>query len=621
MEAKEKELLRHFQCDYNRGLEETFAQTFSENENVRLFFINENEAFTDGRNIVVDPAADELFADRNALDKTGEYLGWPKVVLIDPWNALRIITRSQTLHECLHILYSDFPCRAASDPKCRTINEKKVMALVSNIIEDSYIESVGCSYYDNIELFLKFGRICRLFAKKPSEGTSERAFQNNTEEKSGRIVAYLEYMCGFLLYPMVKQLPPPEAIAEYVQDTKQLFLDGSAAPSPAERYQYSSQIFDRIRPLIPDDTEEMKTEVLKQHISGMKTHSPDASTIGQTGHAGRTQTITVRLFADLAGNPREDAVPVDQLMAVLQEYAMEKKAALSIVTYAGKFVSFTGKDYDCAVIHNHIKIHENHPRINLNLRKAYQNIYARYKISIRSYSSRFAQLLKAHAAVRDDKYKFGEGISSRLLGDPEKRYWYRSTAGTDVPDMAVMLLIDGSGSMAGQRCTGAMHSAIILHEVLKRQGITHAIVEHRASFTKPEIDMNILVDFSTREEEKLNLMQIHAYGDNRDGLALYWAEKYIGQQTDNEYKLIIVLSDGVPAHEADDYYPPVSTKDTANAVKKIRKRGTDIIAISLDDEGEFDCYEQLKEIYPNLIACNDLNRLTGQLLGVIAKVL
>ena len=133
--------------------------------------------------------------------------------------------------------------------------------------------------------------------------------------------------------------------------------------------------------------------------------------------------------------------------------------------------------------------------------------------------------------------------------------------------------------------------------------------------------MNILVDFSVREEEKLNLMQIHAYGDNRDGLALYWAEKYIGQQTDNEYKLIIVLSDGVPAHEADDYYPPVSTKDTANAVKKIRKRGTDIIAISLDDEGEFDCYEQLKEIYPNLIACNDLNRLTGQLLGVIAKVL
>ena len=116
-------------------------------------------------------------------------------------------------------------------------------------------------------------------------------------------------------------------------------------------------------------------------------------------------------------------------------------------------------------------------------------------------------------------------------------------------------------------------------------------------------------------------MQVDAHGDNRDGLALFWAERYMAQQTQNEYRLIIVLSDGAPAHEADDYYPPVSTKDTANAVKKITKRGTDIIGISLDDPNEFDCYDQLSQIYPNLVACNDLTRLTGQLLGIIAKLL
>ena len=43
--------------------------------------------------------------------------------------------------------------------------------------------------------------------------------------------------------------------------------------------------------------------------------------------------------------------------------------------------------------------------------------------------------------------------------------------------------------------------------------------------------------------------------------------------------------------------------------------------ISLDDENCFDCYEQLSEIYPNLVGCNDLNRLTGQILGVVAKLL
>ena len=74
-------------------------------------------------------------------------------------------------------------------------------------------------------------------------------------------------------------------------------------------------------------------------------------------------------------------------------------------------------------------------------------------------------------------------------------------------------------------------------------------------------------------------------------------------------------------HEVDDYYPPVSVKDTANAVRKIKKRGTDVVAISLDNDGEFECYGLLSEIYPNLIGCNDLTRLTGQLLGIIAKLI
>ncbi len=32
---------------------------------MRLFFINEKEAYTDGKNIVVDPASDELFSTKD----------------------------------------------------------------------------------------------------------------------------------------------------------------------------------------------------------------------------------------------------------------------------------------------------------------------------------------------------------------------------------------------------------------------------------------------------------------------------------------------------------------------------------------------------------------------------
>ena len=622
MKKKYKDILRLFQCEYYRGIEEMFAQTLAENEAVRLFFINENQAFTDGRNIVVDPAMDQLFADTEALINTEKFMGLPPVFSSDPWNALCMITRAQNIHECLHILYTDFPCAAVIDERCNTKAKLKTMTLISNIIEDAYIEAAGCSVFDNLELYLKFGRISRIFASSPSAGTVTRKLAKESRKQKKALiplVLYLDYMAGFLLYPMFKLKAPPEDIAWYVDQTKQLFLDGSAASSPAERYKYCGRIFDLILPLIPEDETLIATANLDKYLGGLKTHSPDAVTIGKLANKGKTQKVTVRLFTDLNGNPRDSKDYREQILTLLSEFAKHKQAALRIIGYGGNKSVFFGQDFDCAVLHKNIKINESKPKINLNLKKAYQNIYNRYRVNINSYNSRFGQLLEGRAPRKEDRLLFGAGISSKFLGDPKKRYWYRNIEGAGVPDLAVLLLIDGSGSMWGVRRQSAMISAVILHEVLQKQGICHAIVEHRGCFEKPEIDINVLVDFNAREEEKYNLMQVDAYGDNRDGLALFWAERYINQHVSSENKLIIVLSDGVPAHEADGYYPPVSTKDTANAVRKITRRGTDIIAIALDDAGSFACYDMLKEIYPNIISCNDLKRLTGQLLAVISK--
>ena len=223
--------------------------------------------------------------------------------------------------------------------------------------------------------------------------------------------------------------------------------------------------------------------------------------------------------------------------------------------------------------------------------------------------------------AREEKKLFGSGITSTRLADVKKRYWYRNAEDYGIPDLAVLLLIDGSGSMGGSRKESAMISSVILHEVLKKQGITHSIVEHRAGFNDPIVKVNILVGINAKNEEKFNLMTLSAGGDNRDGLALFWAEKFLNTYTTCTQKLIIVLADGAPAHAYDNYYPPVSSKDTANAAAKIIKRGTDIIAVALDDGnvGTYACYDALKEIYPSVVSCTDLKRLTGQLLGIISK--
>lgn len=630
MRKEGKEVLKQFQCGYFRAMEETFAQVLAENEQIRLFFINENQAFTDGRNIVVDPAHDELFCDDVALEKTGAFLQWPVVVLSTMWNALRIITRAQTIHECLHILYTDFPPKAASESLCDTKLKKKVLAHIDNIIEDAYIEAVGCSVYDNMEFYLRFGRVSRLFASHPSEGTASRSMKEEKEKATVNpeikhrlelVMVFLNYMCTDLLYPMVEPEKLPEELEPYVNQARPVYRSGSMAPSPGERYAHSKRVFEIILPLIPDIEADLEDEELIERLGGEKTHDAFSSTIGTEPHIGRAQEVTVRLFTDANGHKRDDSSSLNQMMTALAQFAKDKQAALSILLVESHTAISHGADYDCHVMHKDIKINEFHPKVNLQLRKAYQNIYNKYRLSINSYNGRFSQILKAQVSYREDRYRFGSGVLSTRFGDPQKRYWYRNVNGMDVPEMAVLLLIDGSGSMRGRRRDSAMTSAVILHEVLKQQGILHAIVEHRAGFSEPEIDVNILVDFNSRVEEKYNLMYIDAGGDNRDALALYWAERHIQKQSQVDARLVIVLSDGLPAHDCDDYYPPVSTKDTAIAVRKIIKRGTDIIAVSLDEDGSYECYDQLKEIYPNLIACNDLSRLPGQLIGLIAKLL
>ena len=628
-----KAILDKFQTERNRSVEESFARAFAESDDVRLFFINEDKAYTDGKNIVVDPAWYDIYKDEECIKKTEKALSWPGLVSVSPWNALKMVSRGLTLHECLHLLYTNFPGNQFKDPDFFETegqthkNELKTISNISNIIEDAYIEAVGASVYDNIEIYLMFNNVASVFAKKQVEGTASERFKIEKPDKVQNLIDYLNYMTGFLIYSMFDHGEPSAEIAEYVEKTKQLFLDGSIQDNPDDRYKYSKQIFEIIKPLIPNDDEaELGESLLPGIVAGQGTHGGFTNSIGGKERKGRTQAVTTRLFTNIDGSKKtEPNTGVPELITAVKGFEKDEKVADDITSYQGYKVEHSGNSVGASAVHKNIKINENHPKINLNLRKAYQNIYNHYHLNINSYNSRFLQLLRAQVPVRENKYFFGVGIDSKMMGDMKRRIWFRNTRGNEVPDMSVLLLIDGSGSMWGERRNSAMISAVILHEVLKKQGIQHAIVEHRGCGDEPEIDVNILVDFNAKEEEKLNIMQLDADGDNRDGLALYWAEKYINQKTFCDNKLIIVLSDGQPAHAYDEYWGPVANKDTANAAKKIINRGTNIIAVALDDEcadgDEYSTYNDLKEIYPHLVQCKDLKRLTGQILNIISKQL
>lgn len=623
MHNEMKEILNLFQSDCNRRIEEDFSRTLTENDKVRLFFVNESTVFTDGRNIVVDPSLGEIYSDKQALERAEDFMKLPRSISADPWYALRMITRGQNIHECLHIIYTDFPNPALCDKRSSTKAKRKVLALISNIIEDSFIESAGCSVYDNLELYLVFERVALLYGSTPVEGTVERVFGNETDKGKNPlpITEYLDYMAFFLLYPMVRQPEPSGDISEYVKLTKQLFLDGSACGISEERYKYSQKIFDIIESLIPDSDEDIDDEILEKILSGVKTHNENTSAITNISSHGKNAVILRRLFGE-DGKPIFENDPVSQLMRITEEFDCDRDTAMSVLLMPAQTTEISGSEYDCHSIHKSIRIIEKKPKPNIALRQAYKNIYNKYLININSYNNRFSQLLKSKVSVRENKKPFGTGILSTNLADPKKRYWYKDSEDIGVPELAVLLMVDGSGSMRGYKQHSAAESCVILHEVLKKQGIDHSIVEHRAIYGIPQVHHNILISFNGRDEGKYNILSIDADEGTREGLSLYWAERYIKNNTSAQKRLIIVLSDGVPEHGTDDdnadYFPPVSVKDTANAVAKIIKRGTDIIAVALDDEQD-GCYEQLSNIYPSVINCTDLKQLTGKLLRIISK--
>ena len=642
MDNQEKETLKIFQTEENRKIEEDFASMLSENKNLRLFFINEKQAYTDGKNIVVDPASDELFCDYIALKQTEEYLGLPTSFSTDRFIALKMITRAQNIHESLHIIYTNFPLDLLKDPRGKNKFNQMILSSISNIIEDCFIEAAGASEFDNMSLFLTFGRVSRLFSNTPAKGTIQRKFEEFTgnqneqipeeeiQKKINILMEYINYFAVMLLYPMIKLKEPSEDIKEYVDKTKDLWLEGSICGNPDERYKYTSKIFDIIEPLIPkiDDKDIKKYEYIKKFISAIvgdeKTHSGKDMSINQYSHKGKNAVVTRKLFTDLKGKKIDENF-LEQYIYELKKFEQEKENCIRQASVTSQYWEYTGKELKASAIHNDIKIKITYPKPNLNMKKAYDNIYNKYKININSYNAKFSQLLKGNVDSKEDKYNYGNGIESRRLGDVKKRYWYRNFPGVDIPDIAILFLIDGSGSMSGVKRENAIKSSIILHEVLNKNGIEHAIIEHRAIFQQPLVKHKILVDFNYSKNDKYNILQLDAYEGTREGLSLMWAKKYIMEHSHAEHKVIICISDGYPCHSAssyDDYSPPVSTKDTHNVAMKIERDGINIIGVALEEsKGETECYEALSEIYNRVIDVEDMKHLTAQLLNLISKLL
>jgi soluble cytochrome b562 len=140
-----------------------------------------------------------------------------------------------------------------------------------------------------------------------------------------------------------------------------------------------------------------------------------------------------------------------------------------------------------------------------------------------------------------------EGSLHKLRYDSE-HIWSQKTI-TKLPDVAVGLLVDQSGSMSGPKINQAREMCILLAEAIKRiKGVHLHIYGHTAN-RGGSTDLELFEHFSSvnsAENAHLgHLGDITAYSNNYDGYAIKETAKLLNQDPAKR-KYMFVISDGLP---------------------------------------------------------------------------
>lgn len=205
----------------------------------------------------------------------------------------------------------------------------------------------------------------------------------------------------------------------------------------------------------------------------------------------------------------------------------------------------------------------------------------------------------------------GNRFEARSAYRPDEHYFAKKGLPNDIPEMAISLLIDHSGSMRGGRIEAAQKAAILLHDFATSLDIPVCVSGHHAG---KGVVYHTYTDFSEiSRSERYRLATMDVDGCNRDGCAIEIAASHLEKQP-ADIKLLIVLSDGQPNHSS--YGGQSAIRDIQEILSKYRRKGIEVIGTAIGAD-----QERIKEIYGagSFLAIDDLSTLPKVLTKIVAK--
>lgn len=218
----------------------------------------------------------------------------------------------------------------------------------------------------------------------------------------------------------------------------------------------------------------------------------------------------------------------------------------------------------------------------------YDELHNELDSVVRRFVSEFEKEIKDRQ-IGDTLYGLysGKRFSSREAYRFDKKLFNRKILPEDIPDMAVGIMVDLSGSMYGTRIHEAIKTVYITYAFCRRLNIPVFVVGHSTENASVML-VSVVDENSIDNNDKYRIFGMTTYDCNRDGFALRYCLKKL-ENIQAKDRLMLIISDGKPNHYG--YGEQKGKADCQEAVAEALKKGIITITAGIGDA------ESVKNIY------------------------
>lgn len=197
-------------------------------------------------------------------------------------------------------------------------------------------------------------------------------------------------------------------------------------------------------------------------------------------------------------------------------------------------------------------------------------------------------------------------------GRVTSRLFERKRLPSDKADMCLMLLVDCSGSMRGEKTTAAIITATAIAETMAYFRIpTYCMGFHT---TLSEVEQLHFIQWNNTLPERETLPYIEGNGGNFDSYSIRYATELLKQRRE-KHKLMNIISDGLPSAY---FSGSEGIRQNTLAIEDARKEKIQVFGTAIGKQNNKDFTKMYgKDFYMNV---QDFELLAGQTAEMIKKI-